>query len=141
MNIQNVLSLWGLENAPTSLHAQRENAIHRVEANGGLALRVHRKGYRTNSELRSELEWMAAMADRGVSVPSPLPSTSGALLQILNDAQFDILTWLPGRTLSEAMSRTETDRQDVFYRLGQATAQMHLACDVWHPSQDFDRPS
>ena len=58
------LAAWGLAGAPCRLVAQRENRVYRVETpDGARALRLHRAGYRSPAELKSELDWMAALAD------------------------------------------------------------------------------
>ena len=74
--------LWGLSPDAITLAAQRENAVWRAEGAGGpYALRLHRPGYRTADELRSELEWMAMLARGGLAVPRPVPSRNGRLVE------------------------------------------------------------
>ena len=90
--VQDALPIWGLEGSKASLVAARENAVFRVErSQGPLALRVHRQGYRTDAELRSELDWMAELANAGLSVPVPLASVSGELLHRVKAHQVDVL--------------------------------------------------
>ncbi len=60
---QAALECWGLADAKLSLAAARENHVFRVHtADGDFALRVHRRGYRSDAELNSELDWMTMVA-------------------------------------------------------------------------------
>ena len=53
------LKHWNINNAKMHLIKYRENAVFRVEQNGTrMALRLHRHGYHSDDELRSELQWM-----------------------------------------------------------------------------------
>ena len=63
------LAIWGLQDFPATLVAARENLVYRIDAPQPLALRLHRRGMRSTAQLLSELEWMAALAERGLSVP------------------------------------------------------------------------
>ena len=53
--VQAALALWGLEAGTARPAALRENEVWKVEHSGrAYALRLHRVGYRTLDELRSE---------------------------------------------------------------------------------------
>ena len=68
------LPYWGLQGADVALIAERENAVYKVtHRTGTFALRLHRKGYRTDSQLAGELDWMAWLDRAGLSVPAPVP--------------------------------------------------------------------
>ena len=89
--VARALERWGMEGAEYELAAARENAVYRVSHGGStFALRLHRLGYRSNAELRSELHWMAAMDEGGISVPSPCPSRDGANLEIIDGVPVDV---------------------------------------------------
>ena len=63
------LPFWGLEGASVTLAAHRENVVfHLRHSRGEFALRFHRKQYRTDGELRSELSWIAALDQGGLSM-------------------------------------------------------------------------
>ena len=64
---------------------------------GVFALRLHRQGYRTNTELESELQFMAMLAGHGVAVPQPVASKAGRFFEVLDGTQVSVLTWLPGK--------------------------------------------
>src|SRR5512143_4144100 len=74
------LAHWGLESAALELLKYRENAVFKVtDASSGerFVLRVHRAGYRTDAELRSELQWTAALIQDGIEAPSVVPTKAG----------------------------------------------------------------
>ncbi len=65
------LDSWGLEARELTLLKYRENAVFRVAASDGrrYAIRIHRAGYHSDAELRSELQWMLALSADGFDVP------------------------------------------------------------------------
>ena len=70
--IDRALTLWDITEAKVSLVAARENHVYRIDHSAGtLALRLHRQNYRTNKQLLAELDWMAWLAQSGLSVPTP----------------------------------------------------------------------
>lgn len=133
------LSRWRLDGATTALVATRENRVYRVDcAAGCFALRFHRRGYRTNAELRSELQWMAAVAAGGMTVPSPVAAADGHDLQVIDGEQASLLTWLPGAPMG-AMGHPLRHGPDLFFRLGADMARLHAICDAWSPPSAFRR--
>lgn len=139
--VEQVLALWGLSGAECRLVAGRENRVFRVVAPWGTAaLRLRRPGYRSDAELRSELDWMAAMRKAGLSVPQPIASASGALLEQVEGFRVDLLQWLPGQPLREGRAPLAlSDAPAVFARLGAEMARFHAACDAWTPPEGFIR--
>lgn len=139
--VEQALALWGLSGARYALVAARENAVYRVTANGvSHALRLHRKGYRSDQELWSELELMSAVARGGIQVPDPIPSTSGQMLHVIDGIQVDMLTWLQGGTVAEALARaTGAERVAIFRQVGCRMARMHDVTDAWPLPEGFTR--
>ena len=139
--IEKALKLWGLEGSSVALVAERENKVYRVtHAGRDYALRLHRRGYRTDAEIWSELEWMTAVAEAGVDVPAPVVALSGARLEHVDDVQIDVLNWLEGQTLKLAISEADHHgRKALFYKLGQSLARLHSSCDRWVPPDGFSR--
>nr|WP_325250804.1 phosphotransferase [Amylibacter sp.] len=137
------IALWDIAPTALELAAERENRVFRVTTNSGVfALRQHRGGYRTDAELRSELAWMAAVQSAGLSVPNPITAKDGAHLQLVNGAQFDLLTWLPGRPLGQFGTPLElADPEATFHKLGTAMARLHNISDDWTLPSDFTRPA
>jgi Ser/Thr protein kinase RdoA (MazF antagonist) len=137
------LSFWGMEGGTLTFIAARENTVYRVDFdNKCYALRFHRQGYRTDAQLRSELDWMAWLDQSGLSVPAPLASLSGRYLHHVDGVQIDVLTWLDGNTLDVAFSdMTRSDRKNVFRQLGMTMARLHIASDAWSGAQKSHRPA
>lgn len=132
-------ALWGFPPSGLVLAAQRENAVWRVE--GRYALRLHRPGYRTLAELQSELDWMAMLAAGGLTVPRPIPSRNGQLVEVVEDTPVSVLTWLPGRTVgAQGALDGITDRTGYMRRLGALLARLHTLSDDWTPPSGFTRP-
>ena len=99
---QQVLSQWPLDGAIVTLAARRENTVWRLSHKGrDFALRLHRSGYRTEAELRSELLWMQALVQGGFPVPEPVPLSDGDLIARCQGQVFSLLTWVPGRPLGQ----------------------------------------
>ena len=139
--VERALADWGVAGAAHRLVAARENAVYEVEyGDRRAALRLHRRGYRTDAELSAELAWMAAVASAGVSVPSPIAAPDGARLRVIDGVQVDMLTWLPGETMTKALSTRGSDaRAGLFHSLGAEMARLHDASDIWRPPADFVR--
>lgn len=135
-------ALWGFDPETVRLAAQRENAVYRVDQGRGFALRLHRPGYRTGAELSSELQWMSALAEQGMSVPLAYPSRLGALIEIVEGVQVDVISWLPGRMLGKQGALDGVvDRTGLVFQLGQVLAELHRLSDAWTPPAGFTRPS
>ncbi len=139
--VEKSLRQWGMTGARYKLAASRENAVYEVsDLRGRFALRLHRQGYRSDAELRSELAWMAAAAKGGLSVPSPARTVGGEYLARIDGIQVDVLTWLKGRTLDDALvNGAREDRFSLFFALGREMALLHQVSDAWSPPQFFDR--
>jgi len=137
------LPLWGLEGAKIKLIAARENRVYRVDhPTGSFAMRLHRQGYRTNDQLKSELDWMAWVAQSGLSVPAPQAGLDGSHLQIVDGVQIDILSWLTGSTLEVVLPQMgEEARPRLFQNLGREIAKLHNASDAWPDVATCVRPA
>ena len=98
------LEKWGLEEGELELIKYRENAVFKVELNDGTryALRIHRFGYHSDQELRSELQWMSALDDSGIDVPQAVRLPDGDYFTVVEFAgvpeprQVDLFEWIDG---------------------------------------------
>jgi Ser/Thr protein kinase RdoA (MazF antagonist) len=96
---------------------------------------------RSAAQLLSELEWMAALAERGLSVPRPCPALDGALCHAVGGQIVDVLGWLDGVPMCLGGRLNPLVAGVPAYRsLGRAMAQLHLKSDAWTPPPSFDRP-
>lgn len=139
--VAEALALWDLADAECTFVAGRENRVWRLRSvRGDHALRLRRPGYRDAAELRSELDWLAALDRAGLQVPRPLPSRNGRLVERLDAGFADVVGWLPGRPLGQSrVPLVLKDREGTFRTLGAEIARLHAACDAWTPPPGFRR--
>ncbi len=127
----------------------RENAVFAVRNAGGekMALRIHRYGYHSDAELRSELQWMEALAEAGFAVPWVQLTSDGALFataehpEIPEPRQVDMLSWVEGRPFGEVETGLDADAVSVFRDMGRLAGDLHNHGDVWVPPEGFTRPA
>lgn len=142
--VKRSLSRWDLplETAVRLLNLS-ENATFALEAGSGadLVLRVHRVGYCSAQEIRSELAWITALRqDRVIETARPVPGRDGELVQRLESA-----SGKPSRhaVAFERLGGGEpgmlADAVPWFERLGELTAKMHGHAKGWRPPSDFLR--
>ncbi len=124
------IAKFGLEGARVSALGSWENATWRVRAQAGdYLLRVHRVGYRTEAQIREELDWLRYLGERGLAVAHPASTPTG-----LDIVQADapgvpgprfctLLTWVPGRIVLRPNYRQ-------LGRVGRLFAELHNAAEV-----------
>ena len=123
------------------LIAARENLVFRVDhKKTSYALRLRRKGYRTDAELWSELEWIQATTHGGLGVPTPICSTSWKFFHVINGVQVDGVSWLPGHPIGKTGAPLKIpDRIGLFQHIGCEMARLHNISDQWTPPAGFTR--
>jgi Ser/Thr protein kinase RdoA (MazF antagonist) len=139
------LPRWDLSSATViSLLNLSENATFALSdpiAGRDLVLRLHRVGYSSAEEIRSELAWIAALRRDGVvETALPVAGRDGESVQTLASS-----TGRPARhaVAFERLPGKEpdpvTDAVRWFERLGELTARMHLHARVWILPAGFRR--
>ena len=145
---QDALRAWGIEDAELELLKHRENAVFKVEKPGfRAALRLHRHGYHSDDELRSELQWMQALSDAGVKVPEIIPSESGDLFVdytadgLPGTLQIDLFEWIDGDQLGSVEEGISEEGQidHTFGVLGELAARVHNQAVTWQLPTGFTR--
>lgn len=139
--VEKALTQWGFDGAAYELVAERENRVFRVD-HGGVtyALRLHRPGYCSEAELRSELQWMDAVGAGGLYVPAPVLSRKGVFLHMIDGVAVDVLSWLEGRPLGKTGVPLELDDREAKFRaIGREMARLHEISDSWTPPEGFTR--
>jgi Ser/Thr protein kinase RdoA (MazF antagonist) len=141
---------WGLSpRAQVSLLNVSENATFALcEPEGReLVLRVHRVGYSSAEEIRSELAWMSALRAEGiVDGAAPVSGADGAFVQVLEPLEGEPRpqgAW-PRRfaVAFERLRGREPEARDAvqwFERLGEITARMHVHSRSWMLPEGFSR--
>lgn len=141
---------WELENAQPTLLKYRENAVFRITLADGepAALRLHRPGYHEEAALRSELQWMTALRESGLAVPSAVATPGGHLLVSLDPTDTfagqhaDIVSWMHGAPLGESgvpLAYSGARQIAIFHALGVMMADMHDLADRWSMPSGFKR--
>src|ERR1700722_10796286 len=137
------LDRWTLSpRTSISLLNVSENATFALSDPAGreLVLRLHRVGYSSLEEIRSELAWMDALRRDGViQTAPPVPGADGDMVQILESRAA-----APPRfaVAFERLPGKEPDPRDAvrwFERLGELTARMHGHAKSWGPPPGFRR--
>ena len=120
------------------------NATFEVQTeNARYVLRVHRTGYRTPAQIRSEFDFVrAAGAEMGddPAVPLPVPARNGDLVVHAEHQgerrSCDLLHWLDGRVLAPGYGLGVGGVR----RLGRALGRLHNAAANFQPPPDFALP-
>lgn len=144
------LRQWDIRHAAIGLIKYRENAVFKITAEDGTryALRIHRHAYHSDAELRSELQWIAALADDGIEVAQLLPTCAGELFATVSvDAvpeprQVDLFAWVDGRQLGSVEAGIAVDAQAVrriYHTIGTLAARLHNQASAWVPPAGFTR--
>jgi Ser/Thr protein kinase RdoA (MazF antagonist) len=128
--------------AAVTLLTVSENATFSLREPDGreLVLRVHRVGYSSAEEIRSELAWMSALRRDGViETAAAVPGADGQYVQVLPSRAGG-----PPRfaVAFERLPGTEPDSRDAarwFERLGELTARMHRHAQSWPLPEGFQR--
>ncbi|MCA4132551.1 phosphotransferase enzyme family protein [Arthrobacter sp. M4] len=138
------------ENTPIEFVKYRENYVFRIRPEGrtSYAVRLHRAGYRSDSEVKSELEFLRALRARGVDVPEVLPTADGDLLCLTKGSdgityQIDALVWAEGAAplgdIVEAFEGTARLSPETFHELGLLAATLHNEAAAIGVVEGFDR--
>jgi Ser/Thr protein kinase RdoA (MazF antagonist) len=144
------LPRWGIAPAELAVLKMRENAVFRVSLASGerYALRIHRHGYHGDAQLRSELQWLQALAHAGIDVPEVIPAADGSLFVVAategvpEPRQIDLFRWIGGTQLGAAESGVGIDRdaiESTFRSLGALAAALHNQSQRWRLPPGFTR--
>jgi Ser/Thr protein kinase RdoA (MazF antagonist) len=146
------LPAWGLPDGRLELLKYRENAVFSVTAPGGRrhVLRIHRPGYRTDAEIRSEAAWTRALSRSGIPAPELAPTRDGDVLTVVGlegvpgPRQCDLLPWVEGRPLGSLEGGVGLDPAAIrltYRTVGEIAARLHEHGATWEPPPGFVRPA
>jgi Ser/Thr protein kinase RdoA (MazF antagonist) len=122
----------------------RENAVFRVDAAGEAhpwALRVHRVGYRSAVEIRSEIAWMEALAANGIATAPVRRTLDNEVVAAIDSPEraqptcVSVNGWIHGRALADDESI------DTFELVGRTSALIQAHGREWRPPAWFTRPT
>ena len=150
--VRNALPLWGIDsNSALSLLKLRENAVYAVTnpvTKEKRVVRVHRAGYHSDAELRSEWQWIAGLRDYGVLTPVLYYSKNGRMFEIVEapgvpePRQVDVVGWIKGEQLGSVEEGLEGSPDEIRARfdiLGGTMAKMHNHAQHWQAPEGFTR--
>lgn len=138
---ESALHHWGLSGSRLRLLSNSWNCVFRVDTADGrkLVLRISYPNLYTAANVRSEMEWLAAVArDTDLILPTPLPTRDGDLLVTLTAKGVPeprhcvLFTWVPGRDLEDALT------PETFGASGELMARLHEQAASFEPPPGFD---
>lgn len=142
---------WGIAEAEVTPVAYRENMTFRVDAGGRrYAFRVHQAGYRSDAQIKSEIDLMSYLDSQGIKTPVVVPTRSGALYakaytdEVGEERQCDMFEWIEGRALRESGAAFSTPLEELvasYEEVGRIAASVHNAFERWQRPPGFDRPA
>ena len=145
---EDALHRWNISDATLDLIKHRENAVFRVTTGGRrAALRLHRHGYHSDDELRSELQWMSALQEADIHVPEIIPAANGEPFVTCSadglpgELQVDLFEWIEGEQLG-SVEQGVADASAVehtFGSLGELAARVHNQAVSWQLPEGFAR--
>jgi Ser/Thr protein kinase RdoA (MazF antagonist) len=146
---RSALNEWDLDVAEIELETVSENTVFRVVTADAenYVLRVHRPGYHTFEELKSEHMWTKALNATGISAPVPKHARDGRdYVEVpvpgSNDSRYvGIAHWIEGIPLASILEneKDETVIIDYFRQLGNFAATIHDQSSAWTIPPDFTR--
>jgi Ser/Thr protein kinase RdoA (MazF antagonist) len=145
------LAAWELESSALALVKYRENAVFAVTAADGRrrVLRVHRAGYRSDADVRTEIAWTRALAAAGVRTPEFVPTRGGDVLahasadDVPGTRQCDLMEWVDGAPLGSLEHGVALDDEGIrqtYATIGELAARVHAHGETWARSTGFSRP-
>ena len=147
--VHKALSSYDLDGADLHFVKYRENYVFRAErGDESLAVRLHRRGLHPTSAVRTELDYLVALRQRGFPVPEPVRTTTGDVVCLVTDDtgaehQVDVLRWVDGAAplgdIGEAFDGTSALDPNEFHRLGQMAGDLHNHMQELGRLPGFDR--
>lgn len=143
------LKQWQITPRSVAQISRTENVVFRVDTAEGksYALRIHRAGYHTLDELKSEALWTAALNDKDIGAPLPVLTSSGDLYAEVTIPQTEevryvgLIEWFEGQTVEEIIESGEDASVHALWyeKLGALMARMHNQASGWSPPEGFVR--
>ncbi len=148
---RSALAAWDRAGMPLALIKYRENAVFRIgdTERPEAVLRVHRPGYRSDDDIRSEAAWMRALAADGFAIPAVLATRDGDVLHVAKEntvpeaRQCDLIGWVNGRPLGSLERGVDLDADGVrsaYRTIGELAARLHDQANAWTRPATFSRP-
>ncbi|MEN8238015.1 MAG: phosphotransferase [Actinomycetota bacterium] len=141
--IDEALAHYDLDVADFTEVRVTNNAVFRLHTPASdYALRIHRPDYRRPQHIRSELTYVAALAEASdVIVPCPVRTQSGdvmASVEVRGQVRCaSVVTWLEGAVRRPGRGAG----RETLFRIGQALGRIHEFSETFAPPDHFDLPT
>ncbi|SDB89716.1 phosphotransferase enzyme family protein [Acinetobacter boissieri] len=127
------------KNAQVKLLCQSENATFMVSTSQEkFALRIHRPHYHSKQDILSELHWLQALQEDGMSVPEAILSQNNEYVLTLPSSDRSVRYAVLFKWINGDMPTTEVN-PIAFKQLGEITARLHKHSKKWQKPDHFQR--
>jgi len=136
------LSQYALKDPQIAYHGFETNLHYRVKTakSERFMLRLAYPGWRTLTDLQSEVLWVNALArETDIPVPEILPTRTGDSVLALNMPfvpdvwPMTLMRWVPGRLLGHYLNETNLKK------MGRLFAELHVHGAAWQPPMGFTK--
>jgi Ser/Thr protein kinase RdoA (MazF antagonist) len=136
------LTAYEIDAARLTPLTHADNTTFRIETAAGdrYVLRIHRSTRKTPQEVRSELQWLAALQhESDLAAPVPVLTRNGDLLSVASTAEVPeprmcvLFRWLPGRFLDDGLTPSH------LARVGAFMARLQNSASRFRPPEGFVR--
>lgn len=136
---------FGLAARSIDLLSHSENVVLCVVLEGGdqVAMRLHRPGYNTIDELRSEVQWVQSLARAGVPVPAARELDAGGHYTTVKVADeqrhVGVVSWVDGEPIGSWAEAAGADLVDRYHQIGAVAARIRSHNEQWVAPSGFVR--
>lgn len=125
---------FGLNPGAMHLKSDVENFVYEHGTNeDGCILRITHSSHRTKEEIGAEFEWMEYLCTHGVSVPRPIRSVNGSLIEVIGSGRSHFMVTafrkIPGKTILDADECTP----EIYEQWGRSLGKMHTLAKQFEP--------
>lgn len=126
---------FSLKSGNLELISDVENFVYRdrVDETSSI-LRITHSSHRTLEAILGELDWMECLSANHVSVPQPVQSVNGRLVELIDASESYFLVTafqkMPGKTILDAKACTP----EIYRQWGQILGRMHALAKDYQPS-------
>lgn len=135
---------FGLAPEHVRLLSHSENVVFEVTlADRRVVMRLHRPGYNSLDELRSEVRWVQALGAAGLPVPTAVPATNGGHyveVSIADEVRFvGVVGWVEGTPVGDPIEGNGSSVVDHYRSIGTLAARIRAHHGTWTPPPGFVR--
>lgn len=135
---------FGLAPESVRLLSHSENVVFEVAlADRRLVMRLHRPGYNSLDELRSEVRWVQALGAAGLPVPAAVPASDGDYyveVSIADEVRFvGVVEWVDGSPVGGPIEGNGDWVVDHYRSIGSLAARIRAHHATWTPPPGFVR--